>query len=558
MPSNRKGTRVNIKDIPVELLDLFDEYIAGNLDEAGTARLNDLLLKDEQARLSFILYFRTHTDLYEVARASKASQAALNTLSKLSSEELSTNTSVAPQPASTTRSETSRSFSRKWLLPLAAASVILAAVVVYRTQSEDASAQIAWIQNAQNCKWNLDLPPTGDLRAGRSLQLESGLVEIGFESGASIVLQGPAALDLLSNKSAHLRYGKLAAKVPKSAHGFTILSPEGKIIDLGTEFVMSVAKDGTTEVFVDKGEVQALGNKGAPSQAVHVKEKEGVRLADGAISMQSAKELTLTKVVRQIVLPPIIAPRGVTLDFTRPIPGTISDAEGFGTGLTHRLPGTGKNLLQHDKNLKLNIEKQQLELLTTNSDINHRFHLNEGEYLGFRLSDYGFTGSEDFSIAITIPSIPALSAVGQFGLFAGTESNKCIRGGLIRSNTLNKAPKSSSPDEAPVESTIYRQFMVNNNGGSDSDGFFVGLYTSGEDMQMTLRRSAGKYYLTVGNSNGTNTLDIRHPEFLDGEKDIFVGLYGANTQSDNPRTLIIKKIEVTVWEHLKSPPLAAK
>lgn len=544
---------MSINDIPADLLDMFDDYIVGDLNEEGVARLNDLLVKDEHARRSFILYSRTHTDLYAVARANRASHAALNTLSMLSSNpesvEQSARTESTANSQSLPTSPGRRSALRTWLVPLATAAMLVVGVFVYQAQTSAESVQIAWIQNAQNCKWHLDIPPTGDIHPGRSLQLEGGLVEIGFESGASIILQGPATLDLLTAKSARLRFGKLAAKVPKSAHGFTILSPEGKIIDLGTEFVMSVARDGATEVYVDKGEVQALGNKGDSQSPIHVKEKEGILLADGAVSRKS-QDAVPTQFIRQITLPPIYAPRTLTLDFKASITGSIADADGLGTGLTHRLPGTGKKLLQHDANLKLDTEKGQLVLTTTDSDVNRRYKLEQGEYLGFRLSDFGFTGTEDFSIAVTIPEIPELAAVGQFGLFAGTRNDCSIRGGLIRDNA---ATAKNSTDK---KVTIYQQFMANNNGGNDSNGFFVGLYASGEDMQMTLRRTTGKFYLTVGNHTGTNTIDIKHPEFLDGQKEMFLGLYGANTQSNKPQQIIIKRIEITVWEQIKSAPLA--
>ncbi len=55
-----------------------------------------------------------------------------------------------------------------------------------------------------------------------------------------------------------------------------------------------------------------------------------------------------------------------------------------------------------------------------------------GEYLGFRLADLGFTGKEDFDISASIPNIPGLKVVGQFGVYAGSKSSKNIRGGLIR------------------------------------------------------------------------------------------------------------------------------
>src|SRR5262249_30540232 len=155
------------------------------------------------------------------------------------------------------------------------------------------------------------------------------------------------------------------------------------------------------------------------------------------------------------------------------------------------------------------------------------FKLYHGEYLGLRLSDLGFTGKEDFSVTATIPDIPPLEKVGQFGLYAGARSDRNIRGGLISSGQ--------------GEFGQYTQFLVNNNNGQDADPNLVGLLSTGTDLRLTLKRTNGKYALTVENltTGSTSTLSIRHPEFLDNECDLFVGLFGANTQSAVRRKLFV-------------------
>ena len=95
-----------------------------------------------------------------------------------------------------------------------------------------------------------------------------------------------------------------------------------------------------------------------------------------------------------------------------------------------------------DPNLFLNVPEKRLELTTTNSDINVQINMPTGEYFGIPLADLGFTGREDFAISVTIPDIPALQRVGQFGLYAGDRSNRMIRGGLIRA--IEKRPRSLS------------------------------------------------------------------------------------------------------------------
>jgi hypothetical protein len=206
---------------------------------------------------------------------------------------------------------------------------------------------------------------------------------------------------------------------------------------------------------------------------------------------------------------------------------------GRGTGLTHRLPGTGGRLAAHDDNLLLDPDGGRLSLTTTDSDINRQTNLDAGEYLGVRLADLGFTGAEDFAVTVAIPKIPALRSVGQFGLYAGTRSDRNIRGGVI----------------SKAEPGQYAQFLVNNNGGRDGDAHFVGLSSVGDDLRLILRRAGGKYTLAVDNetAGGSTTLAIRHPDFLDGERDLYVGLFAANTRSEERKALVIKEVQVTVW-----------
>jgi hypothetical protein len=78
----------------------------------------------------------------------------------------------------------------------------------------------------------------------------------------------------------------------------------------------------------------------------------------------------------------------------------------------------------------------------------------------------------------------------------------------------------------------------------------------GTDLRLTLKRTSGKYSLTVENLTlgSASTLNTRHPEFLDLEKDLYVGLFGANTQSEVRKTLIFKDFEATVLTVAPSAP----
>jgi hypothetical protein len=547
--------------------DLIDDYLDGLLDEAGMQELEDHLRADAESRHYFVRYARLHTDLCLEARARDAANRALERLEQLAQppkcETQSASCQNGKQTATDIRTEKGKtkrirdhvfSVFHPWPRAAALAAGLLVAVVAGGLlargwgggRAEDES--IAWLVNAQDCTWS-ESGLIGHLQPGTVLKIDRGLAEFHFQCGARIILEGPSEVHLLSGRSARLVSGKLTASVPAEAVGFEILSPHGKVVDLGTEFGVR-SGDGLTEVYVFKGKVEAHAarkdesetmkdeltrsnsNSSSIPSSLLLDEHQAAQMTSGMV--RPIKPVLDNQFVRTIVPPPVIVPRTLRLKFDRVVEGTIRDGSGSGTGLTHRLPGTGALLAGRDGNLRLNREKSQLELTTTDSDLNTQYKLDQGEYFGVRLAALGFTGKEDFEAAVTIHNIPALEVVGQFGLFAGARSNRSIRGGLI----------------GHMEPGQYTQFLVNNDKGCDTpDINKVGLLSTGTDLRLTFKRIGGKYSLTVENltEGSTSALTIRHPDFMDAENDLYVGLFGANTQSEIRKTLVFKDFQVTVW-----------
>jgi hypothetical protein len=101
------------------------------------------------------------------------------------------------------------------------------------------------------------------LLADDKIAVNAGLVVIEYDSGARVVLEGPATYHLQGDNGGVLRVGKLLAQVPPAAHGFTVNSPSGKVVDLGTEFGMIVSDDGArTELQVYEGAVEMSTSSG--------------------------------------------------------------------------------------------------------------------------------------------------------------------------------------------------------------------------------------------------------------------------------------------------------
>lgn len=116
---------------------------------------------------------------------------------------------------------------------------------------------VAVLTRLADVRWALAAPPAvGDTLPPGRIAINAGLIELEFYSGAAVIIEGPAELELLSSDLCFCHAGKLRAYVPRPAQGFTVLSPEIKLVDRGTEFGMDVRAASETEVHVFEGKVE--------------------------------------------------------------------------------------------------------------------------------------------------------------------------------------------------------------------------------------------------------------------------------------------------------------
>ena len=116
---------------------------------------------------------------------------------------------------------------------------------------------VAVLSHAVELEWAKDARPhrEGDALPKGRFRIAAGLAQIEFFGGATVILEGPAELELVSAQRARCLHGRLRAFVPEPAQGFTIEAPEFNAVDLGTEFAMSVDTNGRGELHVVDGEV---------------------------------------------------------------------------------------------------------------------------------------------------------------------------------------------------------------------------------------------------------------------------------------------------------------
>lgn len=116
------------------------------------------------------------------------------------------------------------------------------------------------ITGMADCKWADDATPARNgayVPLGRKYAMTSGLMEITYDTGAKVVVQGPVAFEVASKNGGFISVGKLTGKVTAAAaRGFTIQTPHAIITDLGTEFGVEVSAEGQTTSHVFRGTIE--------------------------------------------------------------------------------------------------------------------------------------------------------------------------------------------------------------------------------------------------------------------------------------------------------------
>jgi len=160
---------------------------------------------------------------------------------------------------------------RRWAVRAMAAAALVALSVfgVWRFGTRAPSkpdAVMATFARGENLEWGSRTPLAegAQLVAGKRIDFQAGLVEFELAGRGRMVVEGPATLEFPEAGRAVLRRGRLVMRATPAGHGFTIETPRGEVIDLGTEFGVSVSQDGEVETHVFEGEVEAVPDGAVP------------------------------------------------------------------------------------------------------------------------------------------------------------------------------------------------------------------------------------------------------------------------------------------------------
>ncbi len=257
----------------LELNELGGAVVDGTLTDAQSARLSRWLVESEAARRHYVGLLGQSASLHTYAGEMHAEV-----------------------PEASVRSVKRFQFPAAWWMAAAPAALVLGFYIFRETLPAEGASQlgqpsdfVARITGTKNSQWiSAALAPGAALRKGQRIELSAGLIEITFDSGARVVLEGAVSLGINSAWDATLHHGTLKASVPSQAIGFRISSAAVEVVDLGTEFTM-IADEHGAEVLVLKGEVEAAP-RAAQQEAFLLREKESRRFARSGVTDVSDRE----------------------------------------------------------------------------------------------------------------------------------------------------------------------------------------------------------------------------------------------------------------------------
>lgn len=141
---------------------------------------------------------------------------------------------------------------------------------------------MARLTKSRDARWNHDSPRDGTWLKPGSLNLLSGSAEITFDTGARIILLGPAELRLVDPFQAKLLQGKASVFMPDSGSQFSLHTPSTSFSRNNSSFAVAVAADGTVEVHALRGLVEATP-RANPQLARFLSQNESLLLSEQAI-----------------------------------------------------------------------------------------------------------------------------------------------------------------------------------------------------------------------------------------------------------------------------------
>jgi len=260
------------------LSQLIDCWRDDDLSEDQAEELNQLLRESKEARRTFSAEARLHGLLHSVA-AEDAIQR------------------VTDIPAATLQNG-SRGLRVNWrpawlMLASAIVASMIVALGIQWWHWSSGPLSVATLESSENAAWVSELPTTqGSELAPGLLSLKTGVATVRFHSGAKVVVEAPAQLQLISPMRGRLLSGAAVIDVPEPAIGFVIETPGGYAVDYGTRFAVRVDQEEKQSNFeIIEGEIAVH----------HAKSGDEVRLTgQNKAAMVSERSLVIMDLEQEV------------------------------------------------------------------------------------------------------------------------------------------------------------------------------------------------------------------------------------------------------------------
>ncbi len=257
---------------PQERSLLIDALLDGDISEADFLRLEAEMSVDAAVRAEYYDRLKLQVLLQRAADENQDSMPAHRTAEHDPAEHDPAEQAPAEQdPAATAQRLTRASgygFAAGALLAMAACLLLIVqwvrqspspgqaiATAASSPPAESKAVGFGLLGGQSNAEWEGTSLISGGLLPEGPLHLLSGLAHIELFSGVQMVIQGEARFSIESAMQVRVAQGRIRAFVPEAAQGFRVLTQQGQVIDLGTEFAIDVDAQ-STRVNVLDGEVE--------------------------------------------------------------------------------------------------------------------------------------------------------------------------------------------------------------------------------------------------------------------------------------------------------------
>lgn len=218
------------KDPATPLAHLLAKLVDHGLTEAEKARLEELLRSNPAAREYYRFYLATHLELTEEA------------------------------PHMGFPAGNSTGFMRRMRFPLsiAAAVLFLMALLVWspwqKAARDENAENVASVVVSENVRWSREAGAEVGLELdGGRIDLQAGTLALAFGGNRIVTLAAPVDFEVINGQEILIHRGNASLLVADDAPPFVMRVPRGTVVDLGTEFAVQVAADGTADVWVFEG-----------------------------------------------------------------------------------------------------------------------------------------------------------------------------------------------------------------------------------------------------------------------------------------------------------------